>query len=773
MITVNESKKSALVSESRQAVKPDGILLTGYLLLAGSVMLYCVAPFIGHPIIDRDGFVLFFVHYGLAFAYFIVLLSVRSYGVRKSWRLKNIDRTVVLLQIFLVAAYALNRSLPVFEDSVAWLCIYLIVSAGIMLSYRYFNHLPRAVNKVQHFLLGMSLVLYVYMVQYIGPIYYPALFGILILGIGLLAFVPIFLSLAAAALTFHAHMENRVSSRWILAGAATSLTFVALFIIEWNAQLRTIERLGNQPVIYADTKLPLWVKIGQSLKVDWITKRILESDIAYATPDHLRDEYGFLLTRSFGDIVRKHDPLVYLANLSRGLSLSRDDRDAILQGAMDPQHRRPVSLPYGGNLTTSYVVTDVDIYPDLRLAYTEQYINIRNNAGEQGRDTEEEAIYTFQLPEGSVVTALSSWANGQEEKATPTPKTAAAYTAINAWETYDPSVTYWQEDNTVLVRVFPCTKDEERKFKIGITSPLPEEDSRVVYRTATFRGANARDARGTYRIRFTGGPTDVSLPSGFDTDKKGDYLVEGEYNPDFEISWKALPPPSNQYTFNNTTYSLLRYRPDFRALHLSYLFLDIDNTWRAEEVDAAYSVLAKCNVYAFAENEFVRLDENNWYDVTSKLRKRNFSLFPFHHIADTEHSLVITKGRSSSPDLCDIKESAFAESVRRYFAANKKVNVFNLTGGTSTYIRSLHALRAFNYATGNVDTLSEMLEHNQFPVSIEDEHHIVLYDAGLVLETRPVSSNLKENTAPDHLAQLFTYNNIKRQVSKKLADDCE
>jgi hypothetical protein len=237
MITLEESKKPVPVSKTRQSVKPDIVLSMGYLLLTGSVLLYIAAYIVEDSITERDELWLFAAHYLLGIAYVIILLSVGSYGVRKSWRLENIDRTVVLLQIFLVAAYALNRNLPVFEDAAAWLCMYLTVSAEIMLSYRYFNHLPRIVNKGQHFLLGMALVLYTYMAVYIGPMYVPAMPGILALGIGLLAFVPIFLLIAAAALIHYAHTENRVSPEWIVAGAATTITFAIAYFYRGSAFL--------------------------------------------------------------------------------------------------------------------------------------------------------------------------------------------------------------------------------------------------------------------------------------------------------------------------------------------------------------------------------------------------------------------------------------------------------------------------------------------------------------------------------------------------------
>jgi XrtN system VIT domain protein len=771
MVNLDELKKPAPVSENRDTIKPDHILSTGYFLLGVSTLLYATMMLKDADFLNDSGFPLFVVHYGMAIAYVIFLLSNRFYGVVKSWRQENIHYTVVLLNLFLVSAYALNRLVPVFEDSVLWLCVHLVISSLVTMSFRYYAHLPRIVNVIQYFLLGAALVLYAYLALYIGLVYLPATFGILVLGVGLLAFVPIFLLISLVILIRYTKKTNRVSTNWIVAGVATTVTFALIFIIEWDARVRTIERLANQSVIYADTELPAWVKISQSIKLDWVSDRILKSDFVYTTPDDRVGEFDFLGRSSSLD-VRTHDPLVYLAMFWRKPSLSHEDREKILQGITDNRHRTQERLWRGDNLTTSYIVTDVDIYPQLRLAYTEQYMNIRNNNSPGWWGSRQEAIYTFQLPEGSVVTSLSLWVEGKEEKGILTSKQKAteAYTTIVGKEARDPSVVHWQEGNTVTVRVFPCTREEERKFKIGITSPLPEENGSIVYRQATFRGPNAHDANETFRFRFIGSLGDTTIPRGFEENGKGEYIAERSYDPDFVISWKAVPIENNQYTFNGSTYSLKPYTPVSKPLHLSYLFLDINNTWEAAEVDAAYAVLTKCNVYAFFDNEFIRLHEDNWYEVTNKLRRRNFSLFPFHHVKDTDHSLVITKGKPLTPYLTDIKESAFAESVSRYFAVNKKVNVFNLAGGTSTYIRSLRELRAFNFATGDVDALADLLEHNRFPIPTEDENHIILYDAGMVLERKPASAGATD-TAPDHLTRLFAYNNIMRQVGTHFFSD--
>jgi XrtN system VIT domain protein len=95
------------------------------------------------------------------------------------------------------------------------------------------------------------------------------------------------------------------------------------------------------------------------------------------------------------------------------------------------------------------------------------------------------------MPEGAVVTSLSLWINGNEEKAILTTKEKAdsAYKTIVGAERRDPSVVHWQEGNSVSVRVFPVLPGESRKFKIGITAPLERVKGNCVMKTF-FKGLN-------------------------------------------------------------------------------------------------------------------------------------------------------------------------------------------------------------------------------------------------------------------------------------------
>jgi XrtN system VIT domain protein len=260
---------------------------------------------------------------------------------------------------------------------------------------------------------------------FVAHIYGVGTIGILFLGIGMHAFLPLTVCIACLCLLRFSLRNGKMQYHAVLVGVVSTLAYVTSFVIEWNTRVTRIETLANQSVMYPEMELPVWVTIGQSLKNDWISQRILKSDLVYTTHNRFTD-WRFMPSSPSWSEVKKHDPLVYIASFFAGISVSKDDQVKILQSFHNGRHQAQERLWSGDNLTTSYIVSDVDIYTDLRLAYTEKYLNIRNNAGGDGwGGNTEEAIYTFQLPEGSVVTSLSLWINGTEQKGILTSKQKA------------------------------------------------------------------------------------------------------------------------------------------------------------------------------------------------------------------------------------------------------------------------------------------------------------------------------------------------------------
>jgi XrtN system VIT domain protein len=742
------------------------ILLIGYLMLLVSFPIFLITEYTQSDGTRSEFFGLFVVHYLIALTYAGILLFNKGLGIRKSWKKENLGKTIILLHLFYISAYALNREITVFNDSTEWLSVYTIVASVFILSFSLSKSPPRWFDRIRYFVLGSITLFYVYQALFVAPLYMVGSIGLILFGIGGHIFVPLTLLVASVSIMYHHHKSKLLFNTWLIAGSLSTILVVTVFIFVWDNRIKKIQKLASQSVLYSNAQLPVWVKVSQSVPNDWITLRILKSQIVYTVPLNSFSDWDFMPSGFSWDEKKKHDPLVFIASFINSTTLSSPDRLMILQSLGDSRHNAEERLWSGDNLVTSYIVTDIEVYPQLRLAYTEKYIDVKNDAGSRGWwGNTQEAIYTFQLPEGSVVTSLSLWINGKEEKGILTSKQKArqAYKTIVGVESRDPSVVQWQEGNTVTVRVFPCTIGEERKFKIGVTTPLTETDGQLIYHNMKFKGPFSGNAQETIRVRFQGSPSPAEMP-GFIKDKKGDFISENRYDPEFRISMKAVPfKIDNRFIFDGFQYSLEPYKTNYRSFQVGRVYLDINSSWSDHELDSIKKQISTKDVFVYDDEEFIKLGENNW-EIANDLLNRNFSLFPFHLLEDSDHSLVITKGKSLSLHLSDIKESKFAEGISTFFRAGRKVHVYNLEGGTSTYISSLRELRGLQYTQGSVEQLHDILKNNQYPVILENEGNIVLHNARVVISKKVVEDKSINSNAPDHLARLFAYNNVLRKV---------
>ncbi len=232
------------------------------------------------------------------------------------------------------------------------------------------------------------------------------------------------------------------------------------------------------------------METSRSLQPGFVTERVLKTGLTYQTAENYWTLFDINVPRRNFDDRRYHDPLIVIAQLFSGhIHPPISDRIKILEALHDSRHQAQERLWSGDKLSTTFIHTRVKLWPEQHLAYTEKAITVYNHDQSTWRNGQE-AIYSFQLPEGGVVTSLSLWIEGKEEKAILTTKEKAdsAYRTIVGVESRDPSVVRWQEGNTVSVRVFPVNPTESRVFKIGITAPLKMENRKMVYENIAFRG---------------------------------------------------------------------------------------------------------------------------------------------------------------------------------------------------------------------------------------------------------------------------------------------
>ncbi|GAB3810882.1 hypothetical protein GCM10028895_00520 [Pontibacter rugosus] len=607
------------------------------------------------------------------------------------------------------------------------------------------------------------MVLWVYYALYLLPLYLISVFGTILLGISLHTYVPLWLVLSLGFGVKNAAAKDRQYLRSFSCGVAFPLLFAIFYVALWHFREQEMTYHNNQYLIEGNQELPRWVILSQQLQPDYLTERILKTDLVYQVPAD-----GFSVwempENNFGEI-KRHDPLVMLAVFLNGKpKLDRQEKVKLLESMYDARHHAEQRLWSGNNLNTSNVVTQVKIYPEYRLSYTEKILSVHNNL--TSSRSQEEAIYTFYLPEGSVVTSLSLWINGQEEKGYLTTKGKAetAYNTIVGQERRDPSVVHWQEGNRVSVRVFPCTPDEDRQFKIGVTSPLKEDNEELIYENLYFSGPSAQGATESVALYLENQVQDLQLPSGYEQMKSSQYQRNGKYEQNWKLSFKKPALASSSFSFGGNSYKLAAQPEQMEPFSPAKVFLDVNASWSDAELDDVWKLVKHLPVYVW-EGEMTQLTPENKDFVLQSLQKQNFSLFPFQKLKDAENTLVISKSTEASPNLSDLKNTPFANEMAEKLVLQTPVRVYTLGETLSPYLKSLRELKVIASMKGDNKQLATLLQQQRFIKALPENEVVRLGESGLTI----TKSSDKETVgnAPDHLMRLFAYNHILKQVGAR------
>ncbi|WP_158828276.1 XrtN system VIT domain-containing protein [Mucilaginibacter lacusdianchii] len=704
---------------------------------------------------------IFFINYILSVGYLLAVL-IETFSHHK-WKLSHgkLQHTAFLLTLWLISAYALNRDMNVFENSVSWLCVWIVTSAVIFVLAVYYQILPNWIRPIIFFLLGAAFLLFIYYSFYLFPLYIISVIGLIAIGISMHSYIPLFMAIFTFTILIKAGRNNKKLYYAFVAGIILPLIVLSVYLFKWNSNSKKIDLLLNQTTLNQG-KLPDWIAVSQGIEHAGLAEDMMKAGLVYQAADLSGNIlFGDMPSRNF-DEPRRHDPLIVMATLLFGKpNLDERDRINILKSMYDARHHAQERLWDGDHLKTATVVSNVKLYPEYRMAYTEKTLTVHNTMNSSW--SRQEAIYTFHLPEGSVVSSLSLWINGQEEKSRLTTKAKAdsAYKTIVGVEQHDPSVVHWQEGNLVSVRIFPCTPDENRKFRIGVTSPLHIQGDQLIYENIYFEGPEATQALETVQVTFSGDkPSALQLPAEMKQVSIGVYQANHSYVPYWEISCKAPQLATAGFLFGDTTYQVKDYKPNVTTFNPQRVYLDINSAWTQSEFNQVVHQLKDKSVYAYA-GKLVKLTDTNSDEVFELTHKQNFSLFPVFEINHPDSSLVITKSNGISPGLQDLEGSEFAKTLTIYLTQPKQIRIFNLSSQTTPYIKALKELRVFNYQEGSITDLSKMLQKHQFAGVQENDSTVVIEHAGLVIQT---AANVPVKSAPDHLLRLFAYNDIMKKA---------
>jgi XrtN system VIT domain protein len=735
----------------------DPLYLSGVILILVSAGVLALDVSVSH----QNKGTAFIVNYLISIGYMVVVL-IHAFS-RHGWRIaqSKLSYTGLLLILWFISAFALNLEMNVFDDSVTWLTAWIILASVVFILATQWDNLPPIWNNLVFFLLSAAWLLFIYYTIYLVPLYALSAVALVALGISMHTFVPLFLSLASIVLTIRAVRQNKALLYPVICGFAWPVILGACFLLSWGSQNAKINYLVNQNTL-EEGKLPDWIYVSQHLEPSFLTERILKSGLVYHEAKLLGNLFwGDMPSRSFNER-KQHDPLVVVSTfLFGGPVLDEQDRIRILKAIYHSRHQAQERLWSGDFLETKSVISNVKLFPACRMAYTEKILSIRNTAPMSW--SQQEAVYTFHLTEGAVVSSLSLWIDGVEEKSRLTTKSKAdsAYKQIVGVESRDPSVVHWQEGNTITVRVFPCTTAEDRKFKIGITSPLAKKGDRLVYQHVFFDGPSATGAAETVQLSTEGPAPDLQMPAAFEQSGKGIFRAERNYSPDLELSCKAPVLSRSGFSFGGAAYQPENYIEKYKSFDPQQVYLDLNSSWSATEFESLLKSLSSKKVYVY-DGQLVQLSVKNKTGLFQRLSRQSFSLFPIQEIHHPETALLISKSPAEAPNLSDLEGSIFGKELTSYLKSPRQIAFYNLGADLNPYLKALKELRVLNYSSGSMGRLANLLQSRRFIASQEDERTVVIEPAGMMI--RQVDTLQGKTTAPDHLLRLFAYNDIMKKV---------
>lgn len=726
----------------------DWAYRAGLIAILISLAVFCLGIWTSSP----DG--LFLINHAISVTFFISYWVSGRFNKQKKGTIHHVFLTLIL---FLISAYSLNASMNVFEDSTDWFCVLLIITCANYITLAFEDRTPRWLRPLQFFILGVSLSMFLYLAIYLLPLYLISIPGLLAVGISIHTFVPAFFLIITAR-----YLIRQSKKQWTMTvvGAASCLTVVVVYSVLWTSNNNRLNK-HYYTSFMQDDSYPSWINTAMYSKNDGLTNKILKGGIIYITANlHNMNLFGMRPSRAFEE-KRKHDPLIMIASLFGHTTIPEDERVKILKLNLDARHRTQERLWNGDNLATKNVSTNIKVWPKQHIAYTEKTVTVGNDASPESRFwNQQEAIYTFHLPEGSVISSLSLWVRSVEQKSVLTTKGKAdtAYKQIVGVERRDPSVVHWQEGNTVSVRVFPVLPGESRTFRLGITTPLPVENGRLVYRSINFEGPSNFSTKEQGAVSFEQPVADLSGNVSLEAHSSSRYSFEGSYNPAMELSWKNETVQPASFSFNNNTYSIQPYVQQRSASDIQKVYLDVNSSWTSDDFEKVFAMVKDKKVMVYDNNMEVVTPENK-NDIFRSMQSKRFSLFPVYAIHDKAHSMLITKGDNISATLDDLNESNFFKHLKE-MQHDERIKLFALNNQLSYYLKSLREMRFFNYESGSVDDLQKLIREKSFAADIENDNQIVLHDAAITI-TKSSGSSL--SNAPDHLMRLFAYNDIMRK----------
>ncbi len=727
--------------EEQFEVKPfeKSIHYIGLILIALNFLIYTLSE-AGADFFMNDARIWYL--FPSAFIYFLIAIFIK-----RDLFVKSIGLTLLY-----IACFALNQEAGLFAKFTPLQTAMMIASQLAMLSLSFTDKMGKALKIVTLFVSGISLIFTLHMALYLIPIYGYALIGLILIGLGFLAFVPLVSLIQFIRLIRRNRAHYELEIKWFYTGnALLIILFVAYLSIHANFKIKVDHLLERY-----DTSAKLLSKemyVRQHIKLSAWQEYFLDNNYEVFHRDMLfRTRYEF------------HKPMGMAASSIIGnIALSSDQTDAIFSNLYDHRHENNPRFWSGRDLQTDSVKTEIDVFTDYQIAYIEKTINLSNNR-KNGWPRTQEGIYTFHLPEGAIGTSLSLWIEGKEEKAALSTKNKVeqAYSTIVGRERRDPAMMNWKEGNRLVVNVFPVSYDEPRQLKVGFTIPISADNENCYLNDIYFQGPDYSSGREIVKVHFNGTLDIDQLKSHSGFDVHGSHLIKkGRIQDNWFLTWPKTEISNKPFVFDGNAYQLTNSNAlESVAFNPENVILDINKEWSKSEFEQVLSIFKSAKIWGYDDKiELIELNTNS-KESFNKLSERQFSVFSNrilakHKLAE-KSTLVITKQGIDFPLTSDLGSNFLNPSNKPFFMFEIGLNEHT---NTSIFKESGLAISA----TGSIDLLKSFAEKAEFPHPKASANKIVLANNGLQI-VKSNSNSLSTDGAPDHLMRLFNFGQLIQQL---------
>jgi XrtN system VIT domain protein len=702
-----------------------------------------------------------------SFGYIIVLnlIVVFIFGVTVSFlvlrrREKYLHLIPFLILNWFIGCFSLNLSIPIFEDLPVW--TYLVTLVFCISNFSIYQEVTIKNSIIPiYFINGISYTLILYYAFYLLPFTPFAIIAIIVLGLGFYALVPIIVLIIHTITIARLLQETRVYFLSFFAGFSIIVISLLVFSFCLNLESRKINQITISKSFNHNEDLPNYIVVSQNLKPNFLNEILLKKDLVYIP---LHDIFSFRGLDSFGSKQfnerKNHNPFISIAYLfCEDLDLSKDDRINILKSNFDKRLETEEQLWSGEDVFTKTIKEDVKLYPEARLAYTEITMNIAC-AEKSWRD--QEAIYSFQLPEGSVATSLSLWINGVERKGVLTTKEKAlkAYKQIVGVEYRDPSLMQWKEGNKVVVRVFPVNRSNPRTFKCGFTTPLKVEDQTMKYQSLSIKGPNISNAKTISRIQ-TVGNTKIETTKNFELSGNY-YLNQSEGLDDWEASMPLIKTKSSSsFAWKEKVYEVREIQKTAIPFTPSEIILDLTSNWTTKQIES-FATLNSKDIYVYLNGIKTNINKDNYRAIELDFENLQYSLLPLSQI--TKNSLIITKCNTFSANFEDLTDSEYLKKLKTK-VKDRNLKVINISEEVNPFWQTAKEQKYVEYYQTSVTNALKLIKQHQF-ILFKTEKNVVNIEPANIAIVENSKTNISKTTGPNHIYRMYAFGKVLEEQVK-------